>query len=374
MTQNSTGAGPREARMTPPAPAVPALDGSRLTIRADAGPRIGTGHVMRCLALAAGWHRAGGRCSLVSRDLPEGLRRRAADAGVGVVQAPETEADASWARDADLVVVDGWQFGTDDLDSVARCAATLLVVDDTATRPRIPGDFVLNPNVYAAPADYAGMTGARLLVGPRYAPLRPEFMRALPARAAAPVAGRLLLLLGGADPAGASALALEAARIARGREPGISAVRLVVGAANPALGRLRAEAARSPGFEVLYDVQDMVTLMDWADLAISASGSTVLELASRGTPMLLGALIPEELPPARRLAELGAAQALGAFADLGAGALAAAILDLARDPARRDAMTSAGRGLVDGRGADRILAAVGPLVLQRRRPAAGGGR
>ena len=161
----------------------------------------------------------------------------------------------------------------------------------------------------------------------------------MPARKHPLVARRLLLLLGGADPAGVSATVLAAAQWAREAEPGLAETRLVVGAANPALARLQSAAGSDRGIEVMHDVQDMVSLMDEADMVVSASGSTVLELASRGAPMLLGALVPEEIAPARRMDALGAAQMLGPFADLDADSLGASILGLARDPARLAAMS-----------------------------------
>lgn len=365
MVQNSTGSGASEA------PIVPRLDGVLLTIRADAGPRIGTGHVMRCLALAQGWRRAGGTARLVSRDLPDGLRQRAETAGVTVVDVPDA-ADVAWADDADLAVVDGWGFDDDFLACIARRVPRLLVVDDNAVRRWIPGDFILNQNIHAEAERYAGITDATLLIGPRYALLRSEFRRPLPARATPTVAHRLLLLLGGADPGGASALALTATRRAREAEPGITDLRLVVGPANPALAQLRAETAGLTGFKVLHDVQDMVTLMDDADLVVSASGSTVLELACRGVPMLLGALTPEEAVLSYRVETLGAARAVGAFADIDADRLAAAILDLARSPEVRSAMSDRARQLVDAHGVDRVIAAAAPAVLARRRPRPGG--
>lgn len=83
--------------------------------------------------------------------------------------------------------------------------------------------------------------------------------------------------------------------------------------------------------------------------------------------MLLGALVPEELAPSRRMAELGAARALGPFADLDADRLTAAILDLARDPAARAALSGVARTVADGSGVTRVIAAVAPTVLARRR-------
>ena len=54
----------------------------RAVFRADASPAVGTGHVVRCLTLAAALVRQGWVATLATRDLPEGLATSLADAGV----------------------------------------------------------------------------------------------------------------------------------------------------------------------------------------------------------------------------------------------------------------------------------------------------
>ena len=55
-----------------------------LLIRADASPEIGSGHVMRCLALAHAWQRAGGHADFITVCPHSDLQTVMDRAGVGV--------------------------------------------------------------------------------------------------------------------------------------------------------------------------------------------------------------------------------------------------------------------------------------------------
>ena len=55
-----------------------------LLVRADSTAAIGSGHVMRCLALAQGWQDAGGNVTFAAASLGDTLHRRLVDEGVVV--------------------------------------------------------------------------------------------------------------------------------------------------------------------------------------------------------------------------------------------------------------------------------------------------
>ena len=100
---------------------------------------------------------------------------------------------------------------------------------------------------------------------------------------------------------------------------------------------------------------DMPDLMARADLAVSAGGSTCWEMAYMGLPNLVLVLADNQRPIAERLAAAGVSLNLGDARRLDPADLAAALDDLVRDRARRRAMAAAGRTLIDGRGAERVL-------------------
>jgi len=347
----------RETDRAPPA--VPALAGAVLTIRTDAGPGIGIGHAMRCLALAEAWRAAGGAVRLACAEMPPSIADRYREAGAEVAQ-PDRWSTARQGRRSDAVVVDGLHIPDDELQEAAGTGAALLTIDDMAHRTHYPGQLLLNQNVHATPALYHGRTGARLCLGPAWCLLRREFReRIAEARSPAATVRRVLVLMGGADPHGFTGLLLDGVvRAAAGVHPPPEIV-VVVGAVNPARAAVERQAAgaRIP-VTVRQDVRDMPALMLQADLAVSAAGTTALELAALGVPMILGAQNASETAPGAAFDGHGAAVYLGPLADLAVEVLSVEVAALAAATDRRRDLSANARLLVDGGGVDRVVAAI----------------
>lgn len=274
-----------------------------LLLRADASPEIGTGHVMRCLALAQAWQDAGGSATMACAELPPGLEARLAREQVAVQRidaAPASEADANLTARlaANLspawIVVDGYRFAPDFLERMRATRRPVLSVDDMAHLERYPVDLVLNQNLGAHHELYRAKLApaAGLLLGPRHSLLRREFRRVRLARE--PLLARprrVLVTLGGSDPENHTAAILE--RLAK--RPRAISVTVLAGAANVHVPLLQARAERLPfPCEVRVNVENVAELMAQADAAITAGGSTVWELAAMQLPALIGAISEDQ--------------------------------------------------------------------------------
>src|SRR3990172_8325090 len=265
-----------------------------LLLRADADVRRGTGHVMRCLALAQVWQTHGGTVVFISRCDSPALRERIVAGGADLVLlAPDdsiemdienTLVQLAQRKDA-VLVLDGYHFGFEQQEILRVAGHPLLVIDDTAHLERYRADILLNQNLGASALEYRCDPETTRLLGPAYAMLRPEFVRwRRRFRSVRGVARKILVTLGGSDPSNFTVRAIDA--LAQLSTPGLE-VRVVVGPANPRLAELKARADKfAPRIQILSPVADMAELMAWADLAVSASGTTSWELACLGLPAL----------------------------------------------------------------------------------------
>lgn len=335
-----------------------------LLLRADASAAAGTGHVMRMLALGQAWRARGGDVALAA-SAPPALLARAERMGARVVEVPEAtergadEATLAATVGARAVALDGYSF-SHALQSTLRAAGLrVLVVDDNGENGRYAADLALNQNLHATPEMYARREPwTRLLLGPTYTLLRPEFRGRSAARAAPHARLRVLVSMGGADPVDATGEVLRGLALLPERARAALDVRALTGAANPRVTALH-DAAAAVGAVVSPPTDDITSHLAWADVAIAASGSTLWELCAFGVPTLLVPIADNQVELAAEVARRGAAVALpDARTHADGRAWLEAAVALASDDARRTALSAAARGLVDGDGATRVAAAL----------------
>jgi UDP-2,4-diacetamido-2,4,6-trideoxy-beta-L-altropyranose hydrolase len=338
-----------------------------LVLRADGGPRIGGGHVMRCLALAQAWSETSGRAVFCAASLAPSLKQRLVDEGFGAVtveaapgSAADAEATVAVARSlgAGIVVVDGYDFPTAFHGALRAAGMRTAMIDDIGSSG-VRADIVINHHRHAAPALYpAPVDETRLLLGTDYALLRREFRQWQGAARAFPKQARqILVTLGSADPQDVTSEIV--ARLGPVL-PAETDVAILVGGSNPHADVIAAAAKSLPKCRLLQDPGEaMPRLMAAADLAVCAGGGTMLELAHMGVPFIPVIIADNQRAPTSALRGDGypVMEAAAVARDLPAAASA-----LAADAGRREALSRRGCQLVDGRGAERVCAALRALA------------
>jgi len=330
-------------------------------IRADASAHIGTGHIFRCLALAGELRRRGAAVTFLCRELAGGLIGWLRGGGwpVGAL-APggwRTDAEgtlrriAADGRTADWLVVD--HYGLDERyeQAVRAGVRRVLAIDDLADRPH-RCDLLLDQNLHReAPARYEGLVraGTRLLLGPRYALLRPEFAAARDRVRRGGTVRRALVSFGGADPCGATRLALEA--LAPLVREGL-ALDVVAGRLNPDADALEARCRELPGVRFRRHADRMAELMLAADVAVGAGGITTWERCCLGLPSLVLPIAGNQRALTAEAARAGAVLDLGPAEEAAAGRLREAVRRWMADPEAVRAMSERAMALTDGRGAE----------------------
>lgn len=337
-----------------------------LVIRADADTRIGTGHLMRCLALAQAWREHGGEAVFVTACDSPALKQRLRNEGFNVVEIRGAHPDPVDARTIMNVlaahpgawlVLDGYHFDSAYQRQVKEreTGRRLLVIDDTAHLDRYYSDIVLNQNPHAHRLHYSRAPCTRLLLGTSYALLRREFWAWRGHRREVPaIAKKVLVTMGGSDPDNVTLKVIQA--LVRIDIPDLEAV-VVIGPSNPHREALRRAAESSPfPVSLVENVENMPELMAWADMAVSAGGTTVWELLFLGVPTLALPIADNQREIMSILTEWGFVEGPDQDPD-GADVncpIGIKMQRLVLNDDRRTLLARRGRQLVDGRGVLRV--------------------
>ena len=334
-----------------------------LLIRADASAESGSGHVMRCLALAQGWRVAGGKVMFAMAQATAAIEQRLTEEKCCIARVPGrpgSPGDLEYttallaAESPSWVVLDGYRFDA-HYQSELKSLRPLLVVDDNGLVEHYSADVVANQNVHAIEAMYRRRAQhTRLLLGTQYAMLRNEFDPYRDWTREIPTTGtRVLVTMGGSDPTDFTPRILP--RLAELQGNALR-VRVIVGGSASNASVVEEVAAKLTGqVQVVRDARNMAELMAWADLAIAGAGSTCWEMCLLGLPAILVVAAENQQPIAQQLEGVGAALNAGRSAEVDCASLAQRAHQLLMSADTRLAMSRAARKLVDGRGRERVL-------------------
>ncbi len=351
----------------------------KIAIRVDASDKIGSGHVMRCLALAEELKNRGAEILFISRPLPghlcawivkedypvECLTQRTLNRtpfsspneewlGVSVNQDIQETIDVLSSNPVDWIVVDHYALDLRWERAVRTYTRCIMSIDDLANRSHdcnLLLDQNLYPNMTDRYKDFVPLS-CRMFLGPSYALLRDEFRQVR--RSLRPRDGtlrKLLVAFGGVDASNESGKSLRAIRALN--HPYLH-VDVVLGYSNFHTREIEHLCKSLPDATLHQPSNRMAELMDQADLAIGGGGIMSWERCCVGLPSLIIALADNQKPIAEGCHQAMVGLYLGYYTDVSEKDICKTLENLFEKPELLKTMHEKSLRLVDGQGTEKI--------------------
>ena len=339
-----------------------------LIIRADANERMGTGHIMRCIALAQEWVKQKGTiefiCCLSNNTLLQKLQ--SLDFGVCPIEksCPDplditTTLLKATQKKAAAVVVDGYHFTPGYHEKIRAEKNRLMVIDDYNHLPFYHADILLNQNMETNTIPYNTLPGTIKLLGSDFILLRDEFLsvKRQPVQKTGG-ATNILVTMGGSDP---DNVTLKVVRALNLISAGKLKIKIVLGPGNLHRESVNGQAKGSiHDIQVIFNTPNMPGLMAWADMAVCAGGGTAWELLYFNIPSVFLVIADNQEKAVRHIAKANAGISAGRHDIVSLKEMAQKIRWLIEDESARKTIIHNCQSLIDGKGRARVVSALMP--------------
>lgn len=335
----------------------------RVAIRTDASDLIGSGHVMRTLAIAHRLRATGAEVTYLCRNRAYNMYATIEAAGFEVTQLPAVDAPADpWlgasyeqeiadssrvlerCSPLDLILVDHYSIDARWEDRMREFSRRIMAIDDMANRQHNT-DILLDQNLGADSGIYDSLAPShtRRLLGPKFAMLREEFRPYVERpRERAGTIERILVFISGFDPGDETGKVLRALDMLVQRP---HHVQVVLPEDAPHAASVR-EHCGSSGYQYLGRVRSMAPLMNDAGLAIGGVGSTTWERCAVGLPSVVITVAENQRGGAQAGAQAGAFCWLGDASSVDEEKIAQAVAQLQDDRERVRIMSQKARSVI----------------------------
>lgn len=320
----------------------------KILIRADGGKTIGMGHIMRTSVLAEELKQFAevSYACLEGEEFDLGVSCLKQN-GYSVLRLPKEDLlNRLKDIDYDCMMVDNYNVDSDFFNGLKRKGTLLGYIDDLK-KEEYPVDFIINQNPYALDLNYRKEKYLKTFLGIKYVLLRKEFQNQSK-RYIDPVCKDILVTVGGSD----INRITEKIILNILKEELEVTLHVVIG---PAFPKGYLDTFSHPKVKLYYN-PIMSDLMKKCDLAVSACGSTVYELAACGTPTIGIVVADNQMMAYEKLKQLGIIK----------GSNVENILDSIKEMTyeKRLEMSRKGQELVDGLGAKRLASEIIRLITK----------
>ncbi len=338
---------------------------NNIAFRVDAGPKIGIGHLMRCIALANAFPYED-RILFISKP-KRSVIKKLGNTGYEMIAIDENisyEDEVRFVKKIleengiDIFIGDTYQVDSShDIDEKYMLEIKKVVKKIVMISPKValilPSDVLINGNLFATDFEYkTSNKDTKFLLGSKYVLLREEF-HDMPDKETKEKVIDILVTMGGTDPSNLIPKVLRAIHRVGKRDIHVD---IVIGPATYDNTKIL-KSINELDFEIClyFNTEKISELMLKADLAISAGGSTLYELAVTGTPAIVLLQADNQIPVAESMEEEGTIINMGFGNRLKIEKLAERIEDLMNNVEERKNMSRRGKRLIDTLGARRCV-------------------
>ena len=332
-------------------------------IRTDSNNTIATGHVMRCLSIAKAMRKIDEECIFITADNNSDELINSNDFETICLESAWEDLDGEIEplinvikeRKIKKLLIDSYSVTKNYLNILSKY--TKLIYIDDINLFTYPVDMLINYSGSYTQFKYDMQykdTKTKLILGYNYVPLREEFCNIKPV--IREKVKEILFTMGGADENKITSRFIE--NIINSKSYNTAIYHIVVGILNKNLDGLNKLVANYPTIKLHYNVKRMAELMKKCDIAISAGGTTLLELCACGIPTISFTLADNQKEGTKSLADDKTLIYVGDVRDDSKACMKSIFKNiqmLMDDIVFRDNLSTKMNNLIDGSGVKRLV-------------------
>ncbi len=321
-------------------------------ILTEGGENIGLGHITRSTSIYQAFEEAGIESQLIVNG-DQTVRDLLRDKNCKVFNwLNDRKTLLATVKNADIVFIDSYLADCDLYEKISNVVKTAVYIDDYV-RLNYPRGFVLNGTLLAEHLPYPKSKEVNYLLGARYAPLRKEFWD-VPAKPIRDNLETVMITFGGADIHNVTPKVLKSLTDACPEM--LKKVIIAKSLQNTA----EIERLKDGNTELIYypNAAEMKKVMLESDIAISAGGQTLYELARIGVPTTGICIAANQSQNIEGWSKSGFLKYVGWYSDENLEQRLKSSLRYLANKRIRMHTSEIGRKVIDGQGYKRIINAI----------------